>query len=309
MKLSTIQKSLDSFFFKPQPVHSVVLLRIALGVIVIIGWFGMWQNLHTLWGVDGIVSLSTALKYSAPYRFNLFAILPEQAWVPEILAILLLLAAVSMTVGLFTRASVALTFIILFSFHNRNTYVLNSADIVLRNFLFLMFFAPCGDMFSMDRWLAVRRGTAGPGIPERSPWALRLMQIQFSVIYISTVLFKMKGQEWADGTAVYFATRLDEFLRVPVSLLNNYLVLKFLTWSTLVVEFMLGTLVWVKELRYWVLLAGVGLHLGIEVTMSIPLFEWIMIATMLVMVDSRDLELLLIRLKNSQKKYLKASIA
>lgn len=309
MKLNTIQKSLDNFFFKPQPVHSVALLRIALGLLVIIGWFGLWQNLQTLWGVDGIVSLSTALKYSAPYRFNLFAILPEQAWVPGLLAILLLIAAVGMTIGLFTRTSVAFTFLILFSFHNRNTYVLNSADIVLRNFLFLMFFAPCGDMFSVDRWWALRGGKAPATVAERSPWALRLMQIQFSVIYVSTVLFKMKGQEWADGTAVYFATRLDEFLRIPVSLLNNFLILKFLTWSTLVVEFLLGTLVWVKELRYWILLAGVALHLGIEVTMSIPLFEWIMIATMLCMVDSRDLESLLLRLKNSQKKYLKPSVA
>ncbi|MNT70315.1 hypothetical protein D3C72_2086830 [compost metagenome] len=46
---------------------------------------------------------------------------------------------------------------------------------------------------------------------------------------------------------------------------------------------------WLKDLRYWILLAGVGLHIGIEITMNIPLFEWIMIAGMASMIDSRDI--------------------
>ena len=63
-----------------------------------------------------------------------------------------------------------------------------------------------------------------------------------------------------------------------------------LTWSTLAVELALGTLIWIRELRYWVLLAGVGLHLGIELSMNIPMFEWIMIITMLCMVDPKDMK-------------------
>ena len=35
-------------------------------------------------------------------------------------------------------------------------------------------------------------------------------------------------------------------------------------------------LVWVRELRYWVLLGGVLLHVGIDYTMNIPLFGFIM---------------------------------
>lgn len=290
MKLATITKSLNEFFFKPQPVHSVALIRIVFGVVLLINWFMTWTHLETFWGTEGLVSLDSAVKYSHAYRFNFFELLPPDPRVPYLLSLVNLLAAIGVTFGLFTRSSIAIAFLTLLSFHNRNVFLLNSSDIVVRNFLFLLFFAPAGDLFSVDRWLRLKRGLAPATPEEKSPWALRLMQIQFSVIYIATVMFKMKGPMWADGTAVYIATRLDEFVRMPLSILNSMAVIKFLTWSTLAVELALGTLVWIKELRYWVLLAGIGLHLGIEVTMNIPMFEWVMIFAMLCMVDSRDLQ-------------------
>lgn len=290
MKLATITKSLNDFFFKPQPAHSVALMRILFGAVLLINWYMIWSHLETFWGIDGLFSMESALRYSHPYRFSLFELLPPDARVPILLALVNLVAALGVFFGLFTRTSIALAFFTLLSFHNRNVFILNSSDIVIRNFVFLLFFTPCADLYSLDRWIGVKRGTV-PRIPvEKSPWALRLMQIQFSLIYIATVMFKMKGTMWADGTAVYIATRLDEFVRMPLELLNNLLIVKFLTWSTLVVEFALGTLVWIKELRYWVLLAGMGLHLGIEVTMNIPMFEWVMIFSMLCMVDSRDIQ-------------------
>lgn len=290
MKLTTLTSGLNEFFFKPQPVHTVALLRVLFGVVLLINWLMTWSHLDTFWGVEGIFSLENSLKLGSAYRFSLFELFPADPRVPALLALVHLGAVIGVLLGLFTRTSIALAFFTLISFHNRNVFVLNSSDIVIRNFLFLLFLTPCGDWLSVDRWWQVHRGLAPAEPVDKAPWGLRLMQIQFSIIYIATVMFKMKGPLWADGTAVYIATRLDEFVRMPLDLLNNLLVIKFLTWSTLLVELALGTLIWIRELRYWVLLAGVGLHLGIEMTMNIPMFEWIMIITMICMVDPRDLK-------------------
>lgn len=298
MKLKTIIKAVHDFFFQPEPVHSVVLLRIVFGIIVLFQWISIWQNLELFWGPDGLVSLDTAIKYNSVWRVNFFEFLPNDPRVPVLLASLLFLGSIGMIFGFYTKTSIAFTFFTLISFHNRNTFILNSGDIVVRNLLFLLLFTPCGDLWSLDRWIQVKRGLLRDQPVEKSPWALRLIQIQFCIIYIATVMFKMKGSMWADGTAVYTATRLDDFVRMPLEALNSFVVIKFLTWSTLIVEFAMGTLVWVKELRYWVLLAGVALHLGIEMSMVIPLFEWIMIASMLSMVDSRDIGRIMWGLKN-----------
>ncbi|MGE9743499.1 HTTM domain-containing protein [Bdellovibrio bacteriovorus] len=301
MKLRTITNSIDEFLFKPQPVYSVALLRIGLGLLLLFNWLMIYTDLEILFGPDGIVSLQTAQQYGNPLRFSLFDYMPNTYKVTATLAFVHLLAVLALTFGAWTRTSILIAFITLISFHHRNGFIMNSADSVLRVFLFLLLFTPCADAFSVDRW-RLRLKRKAPEVPaEKAPWALRMIQIQFCIIYIATVLFKIKGDRWVDGTAVYIATRLDDFVRFELPLLNSMVLIKCITWSTLLVEFALGTLVWVKELRYWVLLAGVGLHLGIEFTMSIPVFEWAMIVVMVSMVDSRDIERWIERLQEHRK--------
>ncbi|WP_413577501.1 HTTM domain-containing protein [Bdellovibrio sp. HCB290] len=287
MKSATIIRAIWDFFFKPQPVDHLGLMRVLFGLLLIFNWYMIWSYLDVFWGVDGLVTLKTSVEYGSSLRFSLFDLMPNDPRVPAMLAIVNLAAAIGVTLGLFSRTSMVIAFITLLSFQNRNDFILNSGDIVLRNILFFMMFSAAGKAYSLDRLMSKMRNGTTERAMER-PWAARLIQIQFCVIYIATVLFKIKGYHWVDGTAVYVATRLDEFVRFPVPLLNNLLLIKFMTWSTLIVEFAMGTLVWFKDLRYWVLLAGIGLHVGIEIVMSIPMFEWVMMVTMLALVDPVD---------------------
>ncbi len=288
MKSVTIIKNIWDFFFKPQPVDNLGLMRVLFGLLLLFNWYMIWSYLDVFWGVDGLISLKTSMEYGSSIRFSLFDFMPNDPRVPALIALVNLVAAVGVTLGLFTRTSMVLAFMTVLSFQNRNDFILNSGDIVLRNILFFMMFSAAGKAYSLDRWFhTLRFGKSTSPVMER-PWALRLIQIQFCVIYIATVLFKIKGTHWVDGTAVYIATRLEEFVRVPFPLLNNLAVIKFMTWSTLIVELAMGTLVWFKDLRYWVLLSGIGLHIGIELVMSIPMFEWVMVATMLSLVDPWD---------------------
>ncbi|WP_413560229.1 HTTM domain-containing protein [Bdellovibrio sp. HCB209] len=289
MKSATIIRSIWDFFFKPQPVDNLGLMRVLFGLLLLFNWYMIWSYLDVFWGVDGMISLRTSIEYGSSARFSLFDLMPNDPRVPVLLAIVNLLAAVGVTLGLFTRTSMVLAFMTVLSFQNRNDFILNSGDIVLRNILFFMTFSAAGKAYSLDRWFReMRYGKQSDPVMER-PWALRMIQIQFCVIYIATVLFKIKGTHWVDGTAVYVATRLDEFVRMPFPLLNNLAVIKFMTWSTLAVELAMGTLVWFRDLRYWVLLSGIALHIGIEIVMSIPMFEWVMMVTMLSMVDPWDM--------------------
>lgn len=66
--------------------------------------------------------------------------------------------------------------------------------------------------------------------------------------------------------------------------------IKLWSWATLFIELALGTLIWTKELRYWVLLAGVMLHLGIDYSMNIPLFGYIMMGAYITFVEPEALQ-------------------
>ena len=93
------------------------------------------------------------------------------------------------------------------------------------------------------------------------------------------------------GTAIYFTSRLIEFWRFPVPYVFEHMwTINLWSWSTLLIEFALGTLVWIKELRYPVLIAGVLLHIGIDYSMNIPLFGFIMTSAYVTFVQPADLE-------------------
>ena len=62
-----------------------------------------------------------------------------------------------------------------------------------------------------------------------------------------------------------------------------------MTWGTLILEFSLGTLIWFKEFRKPLIIAGIFFHLGIEYMMSIPFFEIVMIALLINFISPQEM--------------------
>src|SRR5207245_637495 len=100
-----------------------------------------------------------------------------------------------------------------------------------------LMFAPTDAAISVDRLLRIWRGKEGLESQRCWPLAQRMLQIQTALVYISAFAWKSIGLEWINGTALYYTTRLVEFQRFPLPTLENGVVLRLLTWSTLFVEF------------------------------------------------------------------------
>jgi hypothetical protein len=193
--------------------------------------------------------------------------------------------------GFMTRTSLLLVYLGLSSMQLRDPYILNSGDTLLRVTGFFLIFAPAGAAISVDRLIRIWRGKEGVTVPLSAPWAQRLIQIQTSIVYITTFWWKSFGPKWVNGTSVYYALRMREFARFPVPdfLVYNRLFIKAATWGTLCVEASAGVLMWIKEFRYYVILLVISLHAGIEYTMNIPMFEWITVSTLVTFVYPEDL--------------------
>jgi hypothetical protein len=83
---------------------------------------------------------------------------------------------------------------------------------------------------------------------------------------------------------------LDEFHRFPVpSLFLRPTMLKLGSWMALALEFSLGVLIWIKELRYILLSLGVLFHLWLEYSLNIPMFEWDVLAAYVLFIEPDDL--------------------
>jgi hypothetical protein len=65
--------------------------------------------------------------------------------------------------------------------------------------------------------------------------------------------------------------------------------LKFGSWAALALEFSLGVLIWIKELRYVILALGVLFHLWLEYSLNVPLFEWEVLSAYVLFIEPDDM--------------------
>lgn len=116
------------------------------------------------------------------------------------------------------------------------------------------------------------------------------MQLQISALYLQTAVFKLTGRTWLEGSASHYATRLlaHRRHRLP-AWADTAAAHKVATWATIAVELSGGTLIWLEPLRYPILAGLVGLHVTIHLLMRMHLFQWTMLAALLLLAPGEDL--------------------
>lgn len=289
MSLKAFVLGWDRFFYGKTDATALALFRIFLGFCLFLNGISLVEDFHAWFGIgdDSLVPVLYSFRLYSGFRINIFKVLSPTELSAWFVLITYIITSIGVMIGYKTRISTVVNFILLVSLQNRNYAILNSGDTLLRCMLFLMMFAPAHVKYSVDAWQRAKIGM--PYSSEISIFTIRLMQLQFSLVYFATTLFKLKGYDWVDGTAVYYTSRLINFQRIVLPFVFDFpSLIKFATWSALFIEFAMGTLVWVKELRIWVLLSGILLHLGIEISMSIGFFEWVMIAAYILFLEPKE---------------------
>ncbi|MGA7625331.1 MAG: HTTM domain-containing protein, partial [Candidatus Acidiferrales bacterium] len=224
-------------------------------------------------------------------RLSLFAVIPQTDFWIHALFWALLLAAFCLTIGLFTRVSTVIVFLCLASIDQRNLFILNGGDTFLRVAGFFLIFAPAAGGLSADRLIRIWRGKETVEIRQRRPWAQRMIQFDLAILYFSSFCWKLGGTPWVQGTALYYVYHIDELQRFPLpSWLLRPTMLKLESWFALGLEFSLGVLIWIKELRYYLLAVGLLFHLTLEYSLNVPMFQWDVLSAYVLFFEPSDLE-------------------
>jgi predicted DCC family thiol-disulfide oxidoreductase YuxK len=299
VSIHDIRKAWNGFFFAPVSPGPMAIYRIALGAVALCNYLLLEPDLIMWFGQKGALTPATAKLVSGGLGYSLFALLPATDGAVWFLFIVGCLASFTLMIGLFTRISAIVLYLTLISFSHRDPVVLNSGDSFLRIASFFTIFSQAGAAYSIDRLIRIARGKEHGPPQFVAPWAQRLIEVQVCYVYLYTFIWKAMGPMWLNGIALYYTSRLSEFWRFPLPYVFEHLwTIKLATWGTLALEFSLGVLVWIKELRYWVLLGGVVLHLGIDYTMNIPLFAPIMMSSYITFIDGPDMDKFLASCRN-----------
>ena len=235
---NAIVRGWQKFWFEPESVSTLAVCRIGFGFVAL-GWtLSLAPDLMSFFGRRGVIPRQPSFQYW-------FGLLGPAApsWAVYTVWAVLLVASLCLLLGAGTRLASILVFVGILSFERRNPYIFNAGDVLVRNLSFYLMLAPAGAALSVDAWRRAR--DAFWEFPKRAPWALRLIQVQLSVVYASTVWAKVRGNDWNDGTAVSYALRLDDLARfhVPSWLATNVTLSNLMTFGTLAIEASIAVLV------------------------------------------------------------------
>jgi hypothetical protein len=265
----------ERFWFTPQPTSTLAIFRIAIGAVSF-GWaLSLLPDFRTFFSEHGIEPIPPTHEPTGAWGvLNTF---PNYS-VAIALYVALLVASVCLLVGYRTRVASIVVFVGIVSFEHRAPSIWNSGDGLLRNVAFMLMLAPAGASLSVDRWRRARDRFWE--FPARAPWALRLVQIQLSAVYLGAVWIKLHAPTWLHGTAVSYASRLEDFSRYPLPAVFSHspAFSAVMTYWTIAVELMIGILVWNRAARPLVLTLGVLLHVTVGLNMELGFFSETMLA-------------------------------
>jgi hypothetical protein len=264
--------------------EAAALLRIAFALLSLWTALGVGLNLERYYGPNAVVSWEITERFEYG-RWTLFAWAPDSHALPAVVLTLLVVSALALLVGAAPRPAAVVLFVMVVSLHHRNPLVLNSGDRLFSILAGLMPFLPIDRRWAL--WPVPR-----PRAQSAPIWSIRLVQLQIAYVYWSSAFAKLENERWRSGWALRDVLASPVFAEWP-TYLDSWPLVAALTWGTLLFELAFPVLIWSRRLRLWVIAAGVLFHLGIDLTMTIPMFSAVMIVSYAVFFEDDTLQNLL----------------
>lgn len=259
--------------------RSLAVFRMALGVMVLVDLAYRATDLPVFYADGGVLPRSVLLQDESlleRWRFSL-NLLSGEPFFQSLLFGATAMAALALLFGYSTRLMTIIVWMMMVSIQWRNPLVLNEGDTLLRVLLFWSIFLPLGAYWSADRASEAARSRFSPRFLS---FATAGLFLQISFVYWFTAILK-SGPDWrVDGTAIYYALSVDEWVTLLGAFLYQFpTLLTALTFATIALEgfgpFLLFSPVFTGPVSTGAALAFMGLHFGIWMTMPIGLFSWI----------------------------------
>jgi predicted DCC family thiol-disulfide oxidoreductase YuxK len=302
-----LRRGWNRFFFSAADPTSLGLIRAAVGLLAFWSLIVFGLDLHDYFGRTGWAEPGAIQEINRPLAWSFWFLVPD-GWLRAVWFLCLITLAL-FTLGLFSRVTAVLSWVIIVSTVRRVPIALYGFDQIVSALAFyLAVTCASGQAVSLDRfwrrWRGARRGLArrpdpagadriGNPIESGAPrpsisanLALRLIQLHLVVIYGVAGLAKLQGPSWWTGLALWKTMTTGEFVVFDFTALAAWpMLVNLLTHASLTLELLYPVVVWVKAVRPLALLLVFALHLGIAVmSPGLTEFALIMIAANLAFV-------------------------
>ena len=267
--------------------RSLAITRMSFAILILADLFIRSRSLKDFYTDEGLLNLY-ALKtiYEGNYYTSVHAISGDYHF-QLFLFLLAVLFAFLLFIGFFTRIATIVSWGLLISLNLRNPLLLHGGDIIFRCLLFWAIFTPWAERYSVDSYFKKNK------IDKNYIFSIGafafILQILF--MYLFTGLLKT-GDPWrTDFTAIYYALSLDHFSYLLGPYIYKFpMLMKGLTFSIIWFELLGPLLLFIpfrnSLFRYIFIGLVICFHMGLALTMSIGLFPWFSMASVLILLPS-----------------------
>lgn len=247
-----------------------------MAAIVIVDLFIRGSDLSAHYTNEGI--WPTHLLHNFGWKngnWSLHEISGSYSWVFLLFSVHFI-AALFLLIGYKTKLATLCVWLLTISLHNRNLFIQQSGDDLLRLILFWGLFLPWNCCYSID--------SRKKQIHKNNSIANFGYLFLIASVYFFTACLKTSTEWHLEGSAIYYALSLEQ-LRLPMGdwLYQFPLLMKWLTWFVFATELLIPILIlWPNKNGYFRLIAFsllVILHVGIGLTLYVGLFFTINIVT------------------------------
>ncbi len=263
--------------------RSLALFRIAIGTCLVCDLISRLPDIDAFYTDAGILPREAVVgPLGSPWTLSIHLMSGQWA-VQFALMLVAIIFALGMTVGYRTRLCTVVSWFLLTSMQARNPIIGHGGDTLLRVLLFWSMFVPLNGRYSLDQAL----NPSGPRLPvTHMSWGSQALMLQLCFVYWFTAAAKLHPVWLGEGSAIYYALNLDQFTRpFGYFLLGFPGLLRQMTHGTMLLEafgpLLVFSPIWTGPLRLLMVLAFIGLHAGIGLSMYLGNFSWVCAAAWL----------------------------
>ena len=258
-------------------------MRIGISLILLIDLCIRSLSIRAFFTNEGVLPITTLKQYNWSSVYFSFHALSGDLWWQISLFILNAFCVILLLIGYRTRLLTFVCWVFLTSIQNRNPFILQGGDDLLRLLLFWAILLPWGERYS---------------ILKKSEYSTRYfslanigyMLVPFSIFFFSALL--KTSPEWrSEGTALYYALSLDQ-IRLPLGtfIYQFPTLLKILTFVVFYIELLAPIFIIIplvpKAVRVFGILCYLCMFLAIMNTLYVGLFYIIGIVSLIGMLPS-----------------------
>jgi hypothetical protein len=268
----------------PRALQALSLLRAVLGLVSVSVYVGQYRDRALLFGPNGVYG-TTGIRDSAASTgtWSLYGV-SEAPWFFEILFHAGLVIAMLVMLGVGGRALLAVHWILIWSLSMANPGLMDGGDALAATATSFLLLTRCYSAFTVRR---IRPKSAGALANVCNNTGLLLLATQVVVVYLMAGLYKVQGQLWQDGTALYYILNVPEFFLPGVTplVVQSDWVLVIGAYTTVLASVFFPVLVLFRAGRPIAVAAMLTFHLAIAVLMGLTSFALVMAAYDLLFVN------------------------